>query len=611
MLRPQSRTPSSKSFGPLSSNDPDHEERVFRRVRGILNKLTIEKFDSLVDQLLNVGISNENILRGIIILLYEKALDETKFASMYAQVCLSLSETVPNFELPDLEGKISSTSTFVKLLLKRCQDEFDNRSRAVKAAAAAEALNDKEDQDQDVEARLYAEQETKNARRKMLGNIKFIGELGKLGLVHQSIMHECIKTLVTRVVSPVPEDIECLCKLMTTVGHIIDHEKGKNHMDVYFERMAAMREQDIPMRVKFMIDDVFELRSTRWVSQRAGLIETGPMRLDDIRLEAQQEQVRKGGAASRKQIQKMYMEKGLLTMPVIVPSRDIGVPSMPGDFQGMTRKDALLPSHLAPELAAEAYGESFDPSPYGSQSRLAPRSTKLGTLKPMRPDEVSLRPEGPVISFAPRPQAQKTLSPPKAAIGDFLKIPSPTGVGTAVPSVYPSLPQAAGSSSISPVNKKSGKEGKKAKPTKEQLNTMVNNLLTEFLSAQDFAEACRCVKDVVHKDAPQLVAEKCIFLYLEKKPQEQDLIQQLFVTLSQEKILSEDQFQQAVLTVLEYVPDLSIDIPLVYKTMGRLLSQAVGAHLVSFKTASLLVLSEPFANLCKSYRRLFLYMRTR
>lgn len=33
------------------------------------------------------------------------------------------------------------------------------------------------------------------AKHKMLGNIKFIGELGKLDLIHESILHKCIKTV--------------------------------------------------------------------------------------------------------------------------------------------------------------------------------------------------------------------------------------------------------------------------------------------------------------------------------------------------------------------------------------------------------------------------------
>lgn len=44
---------------------------------------------------------------------------------------------------------------------------------------------------------LTAEEEEQRsiAKIKMLGNIKFIGELGKLNLIHESILHKCIKTV--------------------------------------------------------------------------------------------------------------------------------------------------------------------------------------------------------------------------------------------------------------------------------------------------------------------------------------------------------------------------------------------------------------------------------
>lgn len=38
------------------------------------------------------------------------------------------------------------------------------------------------------------------AKIKMLGNIKFIGELGKLDLIHESILHKCIKTVSIQIV---------------------------------------------------------------------------------------------------------------------------------------------------------------------------------------------------------------------------------------------------------------------------------------------------------------------------------------------------------------------------------------------------------------------------
>lgn len=107
---------------------------------------------------------------------------------------------------------------------------------------------------------LTSEEEEQRAiaKIKMLGNIKFIGELGKLDLIHESILHRCIKTVRTVTVPPRPpinkslispadwsaflqllekkkrvqlkdmgEDLECLCQIMRTVGPRLDHNKAK------------------------------------------------------------------------------------------------------------------------------------------------------------------------------------------------------------------------------------------------------------------------------------------------------------------------------------------------------------------------------------------------
>ena len=83
---------------------------------------------------------------GIIILLFEKAVDEPKFCPIYAGVCRRLSDQGPNFEEPDLSATAADGSaprkppTFLKLLLRKCQDEFENRSRAEKLALSTESL---------------------------------------------------------------------------------------------------------------------------------------------------------------------------------------------------------------------------------------------------------------------------------------------------------------------------------------------------------------------------------------------------------------------------------------------------------------------------------------
>jgi len=57
----------------------------------------------------------------LLLQIFEKALDEPKYSSMYAQLCKRLAEQAPNFDPPD------KTCTFKRLLLSKCKNEFENR----------------------------------------------------------------------------------------------------------------------------------------------------------------------------------------------------------------------------------------------------------------------------------------------------------------------------------------------------------------------------------------------------------------------------------------------------------------------------------------------------
>ena len=61
-------------------------------------------------------------------------------------------------------------------------------------------------------------------KRRSLGNIRFIGELFKLSMLTEKIMHECILQLLKSIDE---ESLECMCRLLTTVGKLIDTDKGK------------------------------------------------------------------------------------------------------------------------------------------------------------------------------------------------------------------------------------------------------------------------------------------------------------------------------------------------------------------------------------------------
>nr|CAH7767903.1 unnamed protein product [Callosobruchus chinensis] len=237
---------------------------VFRKVRGILNKLTPEKFKKLSDDLLRIDLQSTVILKGVIILIFEKALEEPKYSSMYAQLCKRLSEEAPNFEPPD------QACTFRVLLLNKCKVEFDNRAAAVE-------LNGTEAGSEEEEERRQA------AKRKMLGNIKFIGELGKLEILSESILHRCIHELLVKRGDDPSEDLECLCQIMRTCGRVLDTDKGKNLMNQYFDRMKSLADnQELQPRIRFMLKDVIDLRSDGWVPRKAAVVE-GPVPIAQLR----------------------------------------------------------------------------------------------------------------------------------------------------------------------------------------------------------------------------------------------------------------------------------------------------------------------------------------
>jgi translation initiation factor 4G len=133
-----------------------------------------------------------------------------------------ISAKVQDDGIKNSEGKaIASGRLFRKYLLNRCQEDFE-RGWAAKDAAVAKAsedeavkaANDKNKDGEDGEPVLYSDEyyAAQKAKRQGLGLIKFIGELFKLQILTERIMHECIKKLLGNVENP-EEEIESYSRL--------------------------------------------------------------------------------------------------------------------------------------------------------------------------------------------------------------------------------------------------------------------------------------------------------------------------------------------------------------------------------------------------------------
>lgn len=273
-------------------NQQDRQDAVFRKVRGILNKLTPEKFQELSDDLLKLDLNSEAILNGVIKLIFEKALDEPKYSSMYAQLCKRLSKEAPNFE-----ESTNKNCTFLNCLLNVCRDKFENRSTTkniVLEFTEDGALTP------DAEEKLHI------AKQRMLGNVKFIGELSKLHMLQYNTLHLCIQELLERsspnsTIQDRCEDMECLSQLIKTCGKDLDTEQGKKLMDQYFEKMdRRSKSNKFPPRIRFLLKDVIELREKNWIPRKIGGIQTeGPVPIRQIRSQDEDNLIRTPFANNR------------------------------------------------------------------------------------------------------------------------------------------------------------------------------------------------------------------------------------------------------------------------------------------------------------------------
>ncbi|XP_072375280.1 eukaryotic translation initiation factor 4 gamma 3-like isoform X1 [Diabrotica undecimpunctata] len=272
--------------GEFQTEDDKKTEELYKKVRGILNKLTPQKFETLLQQIRSLSIDTTGRLQGVIDLVFEKAIDEPNFSVAYASMCqqLALLQT-PSNHGEDKQDFV----TFRKLLINKCQQEFEKqksdetlRNSKIKEI---EACTDPEKK-KDLEFEL--EEYDRRLRMKSVGNVRFIGELFKQSMLTVGIMTRCINDLLIR---RDEERLECLCKLLTTIGKELETKHVP--LEPIFEQMKSIANKKDPnskisSRIRFMLQDVIDLRSAKWVPRRQ---DVNPKMIDQIQKEAEQEQL--------------------------------------------------------------------------------------------------------------------------------------------------------------------------------------------------------------------------------------------------------------------------------------------------------------------------------
>ncbi|BET00306.1 Eukaryotic translation initiation factor 4 gamma [Nesidiocoris tenuis] len=258
-------------------------DKFKKKVRGILNKLTPQKFDRLLGQILDIPIESTHYLTEMVHLVFEKAVDEPSFSKAYADLCKHLqSRSV------EQTSNTTQAGNFRKILLTKCQEDFEkNKQEELDIVVRQKQIDETTDLEKKKELKLLLEEDERKIRRKSVGLVRFIGELYKLKMLTKNIMHNCISQLLEQVAE---EPLECLCKLLTTIGKELEAESGVKMFDDYFTQMQKLAQKspksEVSSRIRFMLQDVIELRHRDWTPRRE---ENNPRTFDQIARDADRE----------------------------------------------------------------------------------------------------------------------------------------------------------------------------------------------------------------------------------------------------------------------------------------------------------------------------------
>uniref|UniRef100_A0A673HH11 Eukaryotic translation initiation factor 4 gamma 1-like n=1 Tax=Sinocyclocheilus rhinocerous TaxID=307959 RepID=A0A673HH11_9TELE len=600
--------PMVKRSGRADEDEPDFltTQELFKRVRSVLNKLTPQMFQPLMKQVTELAIDTEERLKGVIDLIFEKAISEPNFSVAYANMCRCLMGLkVPTTDKPAV------TVNFRKLLLNRCQKEFE------KDKDDDETFEKKQKElDEEEKQRLKEELEDAKdkARRRSLGNIKFIGELFKLKMLTETIMHDCIVKLLK---NHDEESLECLCRLLSTIGKDLDFEKAKPRMDQYFNQMEKIiKERKTSSRIRFMLQDVLDLRRNNWVPRRGDL---GPKTIEQIHKEAELEEHReqvkvqqqllskkdsrsggagggggggmgpRGGPHTPGSRGNQAPDDGWNTVPISTKNRPID----PTRLSKITKPGALdFNNQLLAPGGKGSWGSWGKGSSGGSGAKPTQDSGRTSTLN----------------RFSALQQPSSSSSSSSANIDSDRRVPHRSSSSRERSDRFERMDRnrpAVGKRSFSREKERSRDREQRpaemlrrvssmtdererersnetvptpppasSKPelTEDELEKKSTAIIEEYLHINDMKEALQCVSELSCSSLLSVFVRTGIESTLERSTIAREHMGLLFHQLVKTQTLSTQQYYKGLLEVLEVAEDMAIDIPHIWLYLAELIS---------------------------------------
>lgn len=275
----------SQTFQSPTVFTPKARDKVnlIEKLTWILNLITPENYEKLSKEAIDLvsTAQTKDHLENFIHCIFKKSINEPTYCEFYARLCNDMAKIFISEENSNLENQNPESKhvTFRRCLLTICQQEFekdkDDNESLIKMKCKIEECND------NVKRNLLEEEyyiKEKQVHKHSLGNVRLIGELYRLNMLSENIIHECTVRLLKG--RPTDDYLEALCRLFTVVGKDLDKPEAKDRIDQYFERIQhLMKRGFMSTRVKYLLMNLVDLRLNEWVERREN---EKPKTLDEL-----------------------------------------------------------------------------------------------------------------------------------------------------------------------------------------------------------------------------------------------------------------------------------------------------------------------------------------
>lgn len=215
-----------------AKKNQSQDEKLSSEIRGILNKINTKNFDELSEEMIRLEFSKKAHLVDLVNQIFMKAVTESNFGDVYAQLCSKLIE----FYLEVDTKKVY----FRAILILRCQEMFE------------QCLHVERD---------FKEHSIFNNKEQIFGCMAFLGELYNHDLLVNKIIFSCFVNL-NNCDLKTSYSVENCCYLFNSC-----HKKFKaDNEDSYAKVVSLLKimnntvkaDRLIPMKPMFALADVIK-----------------------------------------------------------------------------------------------------------------------------------------------------------------------------------------------------------------------------------------------------------------------------------------------------------------------------------------------------------------